>query len=219
MVCLASSYKCEGRCYAGKELLGDQVGDWLRPVSTSPTGEISLEQGRYADGTLPKPLDIIEIPMLRAAARHHQTENHLIDAAASWAKVGEFNPRGLSQLQDHPPALWLNTDHTQKGCNDCLSKTEAWGFQHSLAFIAPADLNIEVVSRPWKNNKICRATFQYNLARYNLSLTDPAVIGAFSSKDEGAYPLTGGYICVSLTQPYELDGRCHKLVASVIEHE
>jgi hypothetical protein len=150
--------------------------------------------------------------------RHHQTENHLIDAAP-WSKVGEFSPRKLVQLQDHPPTLWLNTDHTQKGCNDCVSKAEAWAFQHSLTFISPAHLNIEVVTRSWKSKKTCRASFQYNRARYNLSLTDPAVVDAFKSKDDGIYPLTRAYICVSLTEPYELDGRCHKLAASVIEHD
>jgi len=218
MVCLASSYKCEGRCYAGKELLGDQIGGWLRPVSTSRTAEISLEQCRYSDGSLPKLLDIIEIPVLRPAARHHQTENHLIDAGP-WTKLGEFDRRALSHLQDHPATLWLNTDHTQKGCNDCVSKAEALSFTNSLAFITPAHLDIEVLSRPWKNRKTCRATFHYNRARYNLPLTDPAVIDAFSVKGDGTYPLTRASLCVSLTEPYELDGRCHKLVASVIEHE
>jgi len=210
MVCLASSYKCEGRCYAGKEVLDNRIGGWLRPVSNSPTGEISLEQCRYADGTLPKLLDIIEVPMLRPEPLHHQTENHLIDAGAPWSKAGEFNPRALSQLQDRPATLWLNTDHTQKGSNDCVSKAEAMAFPNSLLFIAPDNMSIQVVCRPWKNKKTCRALFQYNGARYNLSLTDPAVIFAFSHKDDGTYPLTRASICVSLTEPYELDGRCHR---------
>jgi hypothetical protein len=35
---------------------------------------------------------------------------------------------------------------------------------------------------------------------------------------QGDHPLNDVYICVSLTEPYEQDGRCHKLVAAVIKN-
>ena len=49
-----------------------------------------------------------------------------------------------------------------------------------------------------------------------LSVTDPVVRGAFAGKEETDYPLNDIYLCVSLTEPYEHDDRCHKLVAAVI---
>jgi hypothetical protein len=51
-----------------------------------------------------------------------------------------------------------------------------------------------------------------------LSLTDPVARDRFSAKEEGGYPLNDVYLCVSLTEPYEHDDRCHKLVAAIISN-
>lgn len=46
-------------------------------------------------------------------------------------------------------------------------------------------------------------------------MTDPAAKGAFEKKPDGRYPLDA-YLCVSLTEPYDKDKRCHKLAAAII---
>ncbi len=53
---------------------------------------------------------------------------------------------------------------------------------------------------------------------YNFSVTDPVVRSAFSRKDEGDYSISDVYVCLSLTEPYEGDGRCHKLVAAIMKN-
>ena len=51
----------------------------------------------------------------------------------------------------------------------------------------------------------------------NLSLTDPSARAVYSAKKDADYLLKDVYLCVSLTEPYEVDGRCHKLVAAIIK--
>ena len=58
--------------------------------------------------------------------------------------------------------------------------------------------------------------FQHSL---NLSVTDPAARDVFGTKEEGHYPLNDVYLCISLTEPYEHDDKCHKLVAAIISQQ
>src|ERR1700744_6789351 len=62
---LANSRKISGRCVAGKELVGTGFGGWIRPVSLRPAGELSEADRQFQDGTDPKLLDVVEIPMSR----------------------------------------------------------------------------------------------------------------------------------------------------------
>jgi putative nucleic acid modification protein with dual OB domain len=101
IVCLANSYKPpQGRCIAGVEVLGNgNYGDWIRPVSDRPTAEVSYAEYRYQNGGVPQLLDIIDVPLLNAVPNNHQSENHVIDATAGWAKVGELSWDDVEKLQ------------------------------------------------------------------------------------------------------------------------
>src|SRR5579862_3641135 len=106
IVCLANSYKPpNGRCLAGKEVLAAGYGEWIRPVSARPTAELSFAEYGYENKTAHKLLDIVDIQLSNADPRHHQVENHVIDAAR-WAKVGEVPWDAMDQLLDHPQSLW-----------------------------------------------------------------------------------------------------------------
>ena len=216
IVCLANSYKPpNGRCFAGKEVLADGYGGWIRPVSGRPTAEVSFSEYKYEDNTGPRLLDIVDIPLLKPDPRHHQVENHVIDAAP-WVKRGELPWNTLLQLCDQPASLWINHDSTNTGHFDCISQAEAATVHDSLLLIRPGHFVVEVGRNYWTGRKSYRAKFQYNGAPYNFSITDPVVRGAFVGKVEDDYPLNDLYLCVSLTEPYEQDGRCHKIVAAVI---
>lgn len=216
MVCLANSYKApDGRCIAGREVLRDGFGAWIRPVSARETAEVSFWECQYENQAVPRLLDIIDIRLVRPEPRHHQTENHII-AAGRWAKAGELPWTRLEQLLDHPASLWINVDSSSEGAYDRMSQSEAATVNHSLMLIKPERSGV-VVGRSYRTGKKSfRGDFSYNGARYNLSITDPIVRDVFGSKEESRYNLTDVYLCVSLTEPYEHDGKCYKLVAAVL---
>jgi hypothetical protein len=218
IVCLADSYKPpRGRCVAGIELLEDGLhGGWIRPVSNRPTAELSTNDYRYQDGTSPKLLDIIDIPLLESAPRGHQTENHVIDARYFWQKSGTLPWDELKTLKDRPPSLWPNVGHTSAGLYDCVDAAEAAKLTGSLLLVRTDDFVLEVGTNYFTGKQAFRGKFSYKGTNHNFSVTDPAARTAFGSKGQGDYPIGKTYLCLSLTEPFDKDGRCHKLVAGIL---
>ena len=88
IVCLANSRKWSGRCIAGKEIQEDgRVGDWIRPVSDRDSQEVSEEERQYEDGSDPRVLDVIDVPILNAQPKDYQQENWLLDPEYYWNKI------------------------------------------------------------------------------------------------------------------------------------
>jgi hypothetical protein len=124
IVCLANSFKKGGSCVAGREIIGTRLGGWIRPVGDRSTAEVKSSESRYDKG-VPKLLDIIDVPLLRAEPRHHQTENHVIDASQRWVKASELPFEALAQMVDRPASLWINSGSTKGSGFDCMSEAEA----------------------------------------------------------------------------------------------
>lgn len=216
IVCLANSKKTGGKCVAGKEVRPSGYGGWIRPVSPRPSAEVWPSEYRYDSHSYPKLLDIIEVTLDHPAPLHHQTENHVI-AAVPWVKTGELPWSELRNLRDRPSSLWINSDRTRGGLNNCISREEAATLQDSLVLIKPTDFVLEIGPDPWTGTgRKYRGRFKYKGTHYNLSVTDPAAMRAFGSHAEGDHPLADVYLCISMTEPYPADGRCHKLVAAII---
>jgi hypothetical protein len=196
MVCLANSYKPpSSRCIAGIELSQDgTVGEWVRPVSARPGAGLISTDYRFQDNTAPVLLDIIDIWFIRPEPHGHQTENHLID----------------------PATLWPNVAHTNPGLFDCMSAEIASGLDTSLLLIHVDDFEVEVGRSYFNGRQVFRGKFTYKNVQHNLSVTDPAGRDVFGPKGDGNYPIGDAYLCISLTEPYDKDGRCHKLVAGIL---
>jgi hypothetical protein len=217
IVCFANSLKNGGRCVAGREIAAAGYGVWIRPVSARPSTELSLVECRYGDESWPKLLDILDVHLKKPAPQHHQTENHIIDRARYWVKIGELPWSELENLTEQPESLWANSEHTFHGVNDVVDQNTACQLSSSLVLIRPESLVIRIGKEgaaefPRKT----RAIFQFRGVAYSLKVTDPVAEQAFQIRGDGDYPLHDVYLCVSLTEPFERDGRCYKIVAGVI---
>lgn len=167
----------------------------------------------------PELLDILDIPLLGPKPHRHQTENHLIDASLPWMKQGRVSVDELSEVCQHPTALWVNTDRTLHGTFDCISQEEAATFTKSLVLIRVGSVTVEVRARMRDGNarQSFRGGFRYNSVYYNLSITDPRAVHVFGRKGNGAYSIPGAHLTISLTEPYAKDNnRSHKIVAAII---
>lgn len=128
----------------------------------------------------------------------------------------------LPSLVERPASLWLNGASTYHGSNDCVAQIRAAQLTCSLFLIRPETLNVQVRTEggtfgPAKRR--VRADFRYNGTEYSFIVTDPVAEQAFLPRDEGVFPVERVYLCVILTEAYDGDGRCHKLVATIITQQ
>lgn len=220
IVCLANSRKTSGRCIAGKEVLDDGYGEWIRPISLRDTSEISEEERRYDNGDDSKILDIIEIQFIKHSPYGHQTENHKIDSNYYWVKKGEFLWADLSQIVENPPDLWGTGFSSYSGANDRIPIDQALGYDYSLTLIKLKSLDVRVDQEgaQFGNPKrYVRAQFYYNEQYYGIVVTDPIAERAFFSKPNGRYSVDDVYLCVSLGNEY--DGYYYKFIAAIINRK
>lgn len=63
LVCLANSRKLLGRCVAG--IVDGSQAEWIRPISARPNREVSEYERQYEDGSDPRVLDIVSVPLLQ----------------------------------------------------------------------------------------------------------------------------------------------------------
>lgn len=221
IVCLANSLKDGGLCIAGREVLQGGFGGWIRPVGTPPHAELTYLAYRYADGSGPALLDLIDVPLLERMPNGHQTENHVIDGSRGWTKIGRCSFSRLSVLVERPATLWSNSSHTASGKLNCIERSEAAAEQTSLLLVDGTGLAVCVM--PGRTGqKSFWGEFTLGGHLYKLCVTDPAVRDHFGTLPFGrhAFPESGKiFLTISLTEPYEGDGRCHKLIAAVLsEH-
>jgi hypothetical protein len=216
IVCLANSYKHGGTCIAGRELLPNGYGPWIRPISARPTQELYLSESHLPGIGTPRLLDIVDIAFTIPAPLHHQLENHIVDPAVSWTHHGQLPFAELEKLWQHPPTLWSNTGRT-----DCLSLEEAIAHKQSLYLLKLRQLTLDVRAGHYTHKKQFRAKFQHAGTSYNFSLTDQYARDRLDRVPLGQQILHGNpalYITISLTEPFAEDGLCYKLVAAILHH-
>ncbi|WP_424946793.1 dual OB domain-containing protein [Candidatus Spongiihabitans sp.] len=232
IVCLANSRRTGGYCVAGKEVVSEGCGGWIRPVSERETEEISQQEQTLPDGSLLQLLDVVTIPMQEPKPKHHQQENHLIDGTGSWEKTGTLNQRDLpALLDDVSDTLWINGSSTVAGNNDRVPVADTRNLENSLLLIQPTSLTIIVQYESYKGGgrPDVRAEFIYQGCDYSIRVTDPDAekkyqdIGYTDHKAGKEMPhrypvaVDDVYLCVSLADEFE--GYCYKLVAGIIGGE
>lgn len=223
IMCLANSRKPpSGRCIAGKEWGGVHAGQWIRPVSSRESKEVSEEERRYITGGKAQLLDIIQVSMKNQSPVAHQTENFIFDDGFYWAKVGTATwAQVISQQDQYDANFWVQAESTYHGLNDKVADSISGNIRSSLKLIAPSNLKLEVVNeegyegRP--SRRRLRARFEYHQTSYNLLVTDPEVEDQYLAMAEGCYPINTAILCISLTESWH--GSASRLVASVIAPE
>ena len=218
IVCLANSRKLSGRCIAGKELSNDAPGRWIRPVSAREGEEVSEYERQYEDGSDPRLLDIINVPLLKSKPKAYQKENWLLDPNLYWKKDGCMHWRDLAQLTDPVEPLWLNGQHTVNGMNDKIPLSLAGNSDSSLRLIQIDALTLsvfkpgEAFDNPKRRVQGC---FRHDEVEYRLWVTDPYYERAYLAKPDGKYQIDEScFLTVSLGEPFH--DAYYKLIAAII---
>ena len=221
IVCLANSRKLAGRCIAGREWTPDEgVGNWVRPVSARTGQEVSEYERQYEDGSDPKVLDIINVPVIepKPEAEGAQTENWLLDPEFYWRKEGAYSWFDLPVLVDPIEPLWVDGHNTYNGVNDKIPMANLKAVSSSLRLLHLDRLELKVFApgEAFGNSKR-RVQGQFTHARrdYALWVTDPVHERAYLAKLDGSYEIGECYLTINLGEEY--DGFRHKLIAAIIE--
>lgn len=218
VVCLANSRKLTGRCIAGRESRRGKPGDWIRPVSARAGREVSEYERQYKDGSDPRVLDIISIPVLNPLPEEWQTENWLLDPEYYWQKDGTWSWFDLPNLLDRIAPLWIDGYHTFHGRNDKIPEEKMHRVAGSLRLIHAKRIELAVF-RPGEafgnRKRRVQARFRHSDTDYALWVTDPAYERKYLAKLDGVYRIRECYLTISLGERYE--GACYKLVAAIIE--
>lgn len=208
IIILACSRKLGGKCIAGKLLNGNK---WIRPVSRY--GTLMESQITYSDGSLPKVLDIVKIPIGPKVTNEFQPENFLIKNG-QWEKVGNFSDTELDKLCDDYSDIFFN--YSDRVPESLIKKPNG----HSLMLIKPQSIKIVRKNTTIPSfKKRVRAEFKYKERKYDIPITDHTIEEEYLKLDVGEYILDDNpyYLCLSLGNPFVKDNCCYKFVASIIE--
>ena len=217
IVCLANSRKLQGRCIAGREWRDTVPGRWLRPVSARDGQEVSEYERQYEDGSDPRVLDIIDIPVLEPRPKDYQSENWLLDPDCYWEKAGRLSWFDLPALVDPAAPLWIDGHSTYNGQNDKIPLGAIGSVADSLRLIHVDRLQL-IVCRPGEafgnNKRRVQGRFEHSGREYALWVADPGFERTYLAKLDGAYELGECYLTISLGEPY--GDACYKLIAAII---
>ena len=205
IICLANSYKHQGRCIAG---IDRESGQWFRPISELEDGRIPLDNNCIQTGEI-SILDILSIPIDSERKSGHETEN-IGYKNLPWAIIGKAEVANLLQFCEGD---LLYPDY---------GKSIPYEYLKSQAPVRTLQL-IEVKSFCCLKNSRGKwrgiiADAQYDFADFDLSITDPIILEKLDREEEiNPHCL----ICLSLGQPWQSDVNlplsCYRLIAGVVE--
>ncbi len=218
IVCLANSRKLQGRCVAGIELADGRRVAWIRPVSAREHEEVSEYERQYEDGSDPRPLDVMLVPLLEPRPRDYQQENWLLDPDRYWQRVGRLRWDDLHALTEPAERLWLDGNSTYNGRNDRVLLPQAAKLRTSLRLVHVGGMTLSVFKpgEAFGNPKRrVQGRFDHADAHYRLWVSDPIYERNYLARPDGDYTIGESFLTLSLGEAHE--GACYKLVAAIME--
>lgn len=219
IICLANSYKNGGRCVAGIEIVNNQFGPWIRPVSNRPARAINIAEHTCADGTPCKPLDILDIDFGQPVPEGYQSENVFITPNVSWVKAGQAAIDWLTPVLDAGQGpLWPHTESTANGENDKISTANLPQIGTSLSLVQPANATVRVFQNYFREEgKLdVRVQFSWGGQDNDLKLTDPVKLAVYQAAGVGNYNVVNPTMCISIGEVFAAQNEAYKLVAGLI---
>jgi hypothetical protein len=218
LVCLANSRKLNGRCVAGIEVSGGKRVGWIRPVSAREHEEVSEYERQYEDGSDPRLLDVMDVPLLEPRPKDYQQENWLLDPDHYWQRVERLQWSDLGGLADPVERLWVDGGSTYNGMNDRIALGQASGIRSSLRLVRVERMTLSVFKpgEAFGNPKRrVQGRFRHAGAEYHLWVTDPIYERAYLAKQDGDYQIGESFLTVSLGEPH--NEYCYKLIAAIMD--
>jgi hypothetical protein len=206
---------------AGKEWDGQKPGAWCRPVSARDRGELTAERWYCKTWRDPQLLDLIQIGLLAPRPSGCQKENHLVDTSLRWRFVGRLAAGQLLPALDRLAGpLWVNGESTASGHNDKVPAAVAEREPYSLVLVQPEKLSITVgtegADRGIARRRV-RGHFSLGNHDYLLAITDPVVEKRILLNPDGfSTGLQNPILCISLSEKFDTQNACYKLIAGVI---
>jgi len=215
IICLANSYKQQGRCIAG---ISPESGQWFRPIS-------HLEGGRIPLGNPAIPIDQISIldrviiPVDTQKKKQGYEAENIRYQNQVWRVTGKAS---IVQLLQYRESSLLYPDYG-KAIPFQLLKSRAP--VRTLQLIEVTDFSYYKDDREQRSLSMDRDKWrgvirdaEYGLEHYHLSITDPVI----TEKLKNGEPLSSHcLLCLSLSQPWHPDPDqepfCYRLIAGIIE--
>lgn len=203
LVILACSYRPDGRCVAGIELVDNVCSGWVRPVCSTGQGQVHTIDRVCDNGKNAVKLSIVEIDFGDNQNHPMQQENIYFDHGVKWKYISPYrrSHEYLSPFLETPASLWENGTHSTEGINDKVPVNVVKRARQSLYFIRPTRLFIHIATEGeafGNPRRKVRARFFYNGVEYMFSLTDAGILDEFSEHENGEYEIHNAYMTVSL---------------------
>ena len=175
---------------------------------------------QYEDGSDPRVLDVVDVPLLHPNPDGYQAENWFLDPRYYWRKIESLSPRDLPRLLDPVGPLWIDGHETVHGRNDKIPLALANTVSSSLRLIGVDSTQLVVLApgEAFGNSKRrVQARFVHARSDYALWVTDPDCERRYLAKADGSYRLGPRYLTISLGEPFK--GAAYKLVAAIIRSD
>lgn len=179
VVCLANSKKFQSFCVAGVE---PDTSEWVRPIGSGLGGAVTAAEQTFANGTRPELLDVIEVPLSRAAPEPGQPENWVL-AQGPWQRIDHLSDDDardlLENLTTDEPLFgtsgpWISGDVVRSGA-----------VESSLVVVQPDDLTW--IKKVWPERWEVRCRFSVGGIWYDLPVTDMEWKAAFADDRPGEW--------------------------------